>query len=120
MPNCADQEVHCDLPNATKQRNTIYIIIPLNDCDEHMGTTVFYDDKHVGKYSTKDESWFNKGHLENLDDKMRKEFKLAEYNVPFQVGDAILFFGDSIHRGTRNQSTKTRCFLHVAFQKNES
>lgn len=118
MPNCADQEVHCDLPIETNHRNTIYIIIPLNDCDEHMGTTVFYDNRCAGKYFTKDESWFNKGHIESLDDNMKHDLKSAEYDVPFQMGDAIVFFGDSIHRGTRNQSKKTRCFIHMAFSKN--
>lgn len=117
-PGCADQEVHCDLPNETEHRNVIYIIIPLNDCNEDMGTTVFYDNKRVGKYFVKDESWFNKGKLENFDQDMKKNFKLAEYNVPFQIGDAILFFGDSIHRGTRNKSDKSRFFLHTAWTKN--
>ena len=117
-PNCLDQEVHCDQPDEI-ERNTMYLIIPLNDCDEDMGTTVFYDNRQVKKYFTKgDDSWYNKGLVKNLDNDQKKIFELAEYNVPFQVGDAIIFFGDTIHRGTRNQSKKSRLFLHMAFQKN--
>jgi ectoine hydroxylase-related dioxygenase (phytanoyl-CoA dioxygenase family) len=118
MPNCPDQELHCDFPDETEHRNTIYIIIPLNDCDKDMGTTVFYDNNYVGKYFVKDESWYNKGKIENLDENVKEEFKLAEYNVPFKIGDAVIFFGDSIHRGTRNQSGKIRYFLHMAWRKN--
>lgn len=115
-PNCGDQEVHCDQPDQT-ERDTMYLIIPLDDCDKDMGTTVFYDNKHVGKYFTNGDSWFNKGHVENFDNEMKKDFELAEYNVPFQVGDAIVFFGDTMHRGTCNRSKKSRKFLHIAWTK---
>jgi|TARA_B110000240_G_C13412780_1_gene415926 hypothetical protein len=114
-PGCKDQELHCDDPEDI-EREKMYIIIPLNDCDTDMGTTIFYDANHVGKYLTNDESWYNKGPLENLNGKIKEDFQLAEYNVPFQIGDAVLFFGDSVHRGTCNRSDKNRLFLHLAFR----
>ena len=116
-PGCANQEVHCDKPVEDTRRNTMYVVIPLNDCDEDMGTTIFYDNALVAKYFTGEDAWFNRGNVENFGNEMKKDFETAEYNVPFKAGNAILFFGDSIHRGTRNISSKTRVFLHMAWRK---
>lgn len=118
-PGCNDQEVHCDSP-LDNERDSMYIIIPLTDCDEDMGTTVFYEDRRIRKYINTDESWYNKGLVEQLNNDMKNDFESSEYNVPFKAGDAVIFFGDTAHRGTRNRSDKPRLFLHVGLKKSSA
>tara|TARA_X000000368_G_scaffold302742_1_gene241263 strand:+ start:169 stop:999 length:831 start_codon:yes stop_codon:yes gene_type:complete len=116
-PNSNEQEIHCDEPN-NQYGEGIICIIPLN-YNSNGGTTAFYNNEFVNKYKniSNKQQLYNIGHVDNLSENIKKDFLNAEYKHIFNIGDCILFKGDTFHNGTKNKSNYNREFLYIILIK---
>ena len=109
-PGCKDQEIHSD-----DLTPGLILIVPLNDCDNRMGTTILYNDNIVKKYNDSEELSF--GHIESKSASVKADFSKAQTLKYFKAGDAVLFKTTTFHRGTENLSNKDRVFIYMHFTK---
>lgn len=116
-PNSNEQEIHCDEPKNTYGEQII-CIIPLN-YNSNGGTTAFYNNEFVNKYKniSNKQKLYNIGHFDNLSKNIKKDFLNAEYKHIFNIGDCILFKGDTFHNATKNKSNYNREFLYIVLIK---
>ena len=116
-PNSNEQEIHCDDP-IKKYGEEIICVIPLN-YNSNGGTTTFYNNEFVNKYKniSNKRKLYNIGYFDNLSENIKKDFLNAEYKHIFNIGDCILFKGDTFHNGTKNKSNYNREFLYIILIK---
>lgn len=126
-PGCDTQEIHCDFADDFGVRDFLYMLIPLNNCNDNMGTTVFYYSYKVLDYLLAANPFLlpiciNEEVQTIIEDvnsscDLNQVFSDSTYKKSFKIGEALLFLGDTYHQGTSNHSKDIRKFLYTGWTK---
>ena len=117
-PGCDEQEIHTD----DIYGDTIFVTIPLN-FHKNFGTTSVYNNQIVNKYKNiyinKKRNLNNIGNINDFNVEEKIDFLKAEYKESINIGDILIFKGDTFHKGGKNLSDETRHFIHITLKQKD-